>query len=197
MKLEKDGLKIDRKLSELDKYVLRFVERLEDLGIDYVIISGYVAILTGRSRGTEGIDIIIERIDHEKTKEIFEKIKKKGYWCINAGDSEIYGMLSQGIAVRIAEEDRVIPNFELKFPTDDLDQIALENSIEAIIDSNGIKISPIELQIAYKLYLGSEKDIEDAIHLYQLFKDDIDMEKLENWVKEMKVGDKLDEIKEA
>ena len=31
-----------------------------------------------------------------------------------------------------------------------------------------INISPIELQIAYKIYLGSDKDYEDARYLYLL-----------------------------
>jgi len=32
-----------------------------------------------------------------------------------------------------------------------------------------INISPLELQIAFKLYLGSDKDIEDAAYLYEIF----------------------------
>lgn len=197
MKLEEDKLKIDRELSKLDRKVLDFTQKLHDLEINYAIISGYVAILTGRSRGTEDIDMLIERLNCQKIEKIVEEITEAGYWCINPGDREIYQMLKEGLAVRFAEKEKVIPNFELKFPTDKFDRRSLEESIKASLGSKEIKISPIELQIAYKLYLGSEKDIEDALHLYQLFKEDLDKTKLEQLAKEMEVGEELNEVRQA
>lgn len=53
MKYEGNVLRTDKELSVLDRKVLRFKEVLEYLGVGYVLISGYVAILLGRSRGTE------------------------------------------------------------------------------------------------------------------------------------------------
>ena len=47
-------------LSELDKLVLDFVRVLEK-HVDYVLISGYVSILLGRTRITEDIDIFIKK----------------------------------------------------------------------------------------------------------------------------------------
>ena len=35
-------------------------------------------------------------------------------------------------------------------------------------------ISPLEIQIAYKMFLGSLKDLEDAKFLFELFKYEID-----------------------
>ena len=35
-------------------------------------------------------------------------------------------------------------------------------------------VSPIELQIPYRLYLGSDKDIEDAVYLWMLFWETLD-----------------------
>jgi hypothetical protein len=71
----------------------------------------------------------------------------------------------------------------------------MENSIEAEINSSKIKVSPIELQIAYKLFLGSEKDLEDAQHLYQLFNQSLDMESLERFAEQMDVEEGLDELR--
>jgi len=34
-----------------------------------------------------------------------------------------------------------------------------------------VYVPPIELQIAYKLYLGSEKDVEDALYLWEVFRE--------------------------
>jgi hypothetical protein len=50
----------------------------------------------------------------------------------------------------------------------------LKNSRKVLVNRQVLKISPIELQIAYKLFFASEKDVEDARHLYQLFKDKLE-----------------------
>jgi hypothetical protein len=46
---------VTRELSELDRLVLEFVKCLE---FDYVIVAGYVAILLGRARTTDDVDIM-------------------------------------------------------------------------------------------------------------------------------------------
>jgi len=48
-----DNIIFDRELSLLDSFVLNFTELLITNNIKYVIISGYVAILFGRSRISE------------------------------------------------------------------------------------------------------------------------------------------------
>lgn len=48
---------LDRELNELDSLVLEFIKCLQSR---YVIVAGYVAILLGRSRTTDDIDIIVE-----------------------------------------------------------------------------------------------------------------------------------------
>ena len=64
---------------------------------------------------------------------------------------------------------------EFMFPkAPDLDNWVLAHRLEVVLNGISLKISPIELQIPYKLFLGSSKDIEDARHLYMLFKDRLD-----------------------
>ena len=58
---EKKEIITDRELSNLDKLVLKFIKILEK-HVDYVIISGYVSILLGRSRATEDVDVFINKI---------------------------------------------------------------------------------------------------------------------------------------
>ncbi|MBU5688714.1 MAG: hypothetical protein KQA41_00585 [Candidatus Aenigmarchaeota archaeon] len=50
----------NKKINNLDKFVIKFVKILEKY-TRYVIVSGYVSILFGRSRATEDIDIIVEK----------------------------------------------------------------------------------------------------------------------------------------
>lgn len=70
MEFDGDTLVIDRTPSELDEMVLEFTEILDEDDIDYVIVSGYVAILTGRSRATEDIDIVIERLSLKNERQL-------------------------------------------------------------------------------------------------------------------------------
>ena len=48
----------------LNKFTKDFCNIVEKY-CKYVVVSGFMAIATGRSRGTEDIDIIIERIEDD------------------------------------------------------------------------------------------------------------------------------------
>ncbi len=194
LRFDGEKLELARELSKLDEFVLDFVEILEELDLEYVIVSGYVAILTGRSRGTEDVDVIIEELDEKMTREFAEKVKDEGYWCINSEISNIYGMLKDDLAVRFAEKDKVIPNFEVRFALDKFERSAVENKVRVDLEQKILYISPIELQIAYKLFLGSEKDFEDALHLYKLFAEELNEDDLKKYSKQLEVEDNLDEL---
>jgi len=197
MKFEGNTLKIGGELSNLDQKVLDFIEIITEAEIDYVIVSGYVAILTGRSRGTEDIDVILEELNPGETDQIVEKLTENGYWCINSGKDEIYSMLEDDLAVRFAEKDEVIPNFETRFARDEFERTALKERIKVEINSNTLYISPLELQIAYKLHLGTEKDFEDALHLYKSFEDRINPGELDRYAEKLEVKVKLDELRKT
>lgn len=97
-------MKIDRELSKLDRFVLDFTGELDDLNVEYVIVSDYVAVLTGRSRATEDIDVIIEKMSQKKINKFVEDLSEAGYWSINAEGSEIFKMFSEGLSPRFAEK---------------------------------------------------------------------------------------------
>ncbi len=63
--INKNTIKLEKEINQLDRFVFKFIKILEKY-TDYVIVSGYVAILLGRDRGTEDIDIIITKIDMSK-----------------------------------------------------------------------------------------------------------------------------------
>ena len=191
MNLEFEGNEIRMKnkiLTRLDKFIFNFIRILEALDIDYVIVGGYVSILFGRSRGTEDIDILVSFITNDKFKNLYEKIMEENYYFLNSDNpATLYEMLNEGLAVRIAEIDTVIPNIELKFVKNEFDKFSLRNRLRVVINGEVMYISPIEVQIAYKLYLGNDKDIEDAVYLWEIFRDYIDREKLSEFMKKMNV----------
>jgi len=89
--------------------------------------------------------------------------------------------------VRIAKEDTIIPNIELKFVKDDFDNYAIDNRLEVVLGEKHLFISPIELQIPYKLYLGGDKDIEDAIYLWDIFRGKIEVNRLRDFMNALNV----------
>ncbi len=181
MELERVDNKIifKKKINALDELVVSFTDILDSLKIDYVIVSGYVAIVFGRSRATEDIDILIEHISKEKFSELYADIAKKGWWIINTGEvDDAFDMLRENYAIRVAKAKKVIPNFEVKFIKDHVDKYSIENKISVDIGIKTFLMSPIEMQIAYKCYLGSEKDIEDAYFLFSLFEKILDASEL-------------------
>lgn len=185
----KTGIQLEKELNFLDKLVIDFSCILNTHKIKYVIVSGYISILFGRSRTSEDIDIIVENIDFEKFDKLWNDINNSGFECINAADAkDAYGKyLSNGSPIRFSRKNRFIPNIEFKFPKVDLDLWVLSERKEVILNGNKLFISPLELQIAFKLYLGSEKDIEDARYIYRLFEDKINIELLQEFNRKLKV----------
>ena len=169
---------LNRELSELDKFVLDFLKILEK-HVDYVVISGYISILLGRSRATEDVDVYIKRLSFEEFFRMYQDLKKGKFWCLNAEKPlEIFSYLRDGLAVRFARESP-IPNFEIKFPKREIDNETFEDFINVVLPHEKIKISSFERHIAFKkYYLKSDKDIEDALHIEKLFEGDIDYDKV-------------------
>ena len=188
IEFKEDKIIFDRELSLLDSFVLSFTEHLTTNNIKYVIISGYVAILFGRSRIGEDVDIFIEHISFEKFLTFWSEIDRN-YECLNTSNSyEAYNdYLKNHHAIRIAKKRRFIPNIELKFVKNDLDRYSLEHRRHVKIADRSLYLSPLELQIPYKLFLGSEKDIEDARFLFKLFKENLDIVLLKMFLAELKV----------
>ncbi|MBI4164002.1 MAG: hypothetical protein HY512_04010 [Candidatus Aenigmarchaeota archaeon] len=186
--LDKNTIKLDKVESELDSFTLEFTKTLSKYS-DYVLVSGYIAILFGRNRASEDIDIFIPKITEAKLKPLIEELDKNGFWILNEDNDGVHSLLNQGLAVRFAKKGTVEPNAEVKFAKKSTDFYSLENKISVILKSGELLISPIEMNIAYKLFLSSQKDVEDARFLFKLFREKLDMKNLEDFVKLLKVED--------
>ncbi len=196
MEFEYDGtaLKFNKVSTDLDKMVLKFVSMLDKAKIKYVIISGYVAILFGRARGTEDIDIFIEKISAKQLDYLYKLIDSEGYWVLNAdGLGDAFNMLEDSLAIRVARKNEAVPNFEIKFPKKDTDSLSLEKRLKVVLNGKTLFISPLEIQIPFKFWLGTDKDLEDAMHLYGIFKGKLNKSLMSRMGKELKVEKKMRE----
>ena len=182
-------IKLNHKtITQLDTFVLTFISHLKH-HVDYVIISGYVPILFGRTRGTEDIDVFIRKIDKETFTSFYQELISDEFYFLNPEDEHgLFEMLTDQLAIRAAKKDTIIPNIELKFIKDDIDLFTIEQRNQLILNNkHHLYISPIEVEIPYKLYLGSEKDIEDALYLWDIFKDYLDMSLIRRFMKALHV----------
>ena len=197
IELRNGTLLVEREPNQLDELAIDFSEILDRFGIEHAYIAGYVSILAGRARSTEDIDILIEVIDEETAGELAETLDEEGFWGAAMPLTSMYEMLSNGDNIWVAPDDQVTPHLELKFARDEFDRASLENAIEARIADETIPIGPLELQVAYKLHLGAQKDIEDAIHLYILFEQSLSTARLKEWVTRLGVEDEYERLKRA
>lgn len=172
-------IKLDKILNDLDRFVLKFIKILEKHA-DYVIVSGYVSILFGRSRATEDIDIFIKELSKAQFAALYDDLKDSRYWCLNGESAdEIYSYLQEGLSIRFADEGETIPNFEVKFSKKKSALMAFADALTVQIGEDKVKLSSLERQIAYKrYYLKSDKDLEDAAYIEKLFKEHINPSKV-------------------
>lgn len=183
--MSKASIRLVKELNDLDRLVIDFVRILDRNKVKYVLVSGYVSILFGRSRSSEDIDIIVKKIPKRRFSVLWQEISKKNFECLvpDNFESAYAKYLMKHTSIRFSRKDQPIPNIEFMFPkAEDLDNWVLKNGRQVRLNRYALKISPIELQIAYKLFLGSKKDIEDARHLYQLFKENLNPKLLSDFL---------------
>ncbi|MFT4309536.1 MAG: hypothetical protein ACMXYL_03550 [Candidatus Woesearchaeota archaeon] len=169
----------DKILNNLDRFVIDFINVFEKHS-DYVIVSGYVSIILGRSRISEDVDLIFNKKSKEEFIKIHEDMLRKGFWCLNSDDiEELYSLLESKHSIRYGFNNNPFPNMEIKFAKNQIDYLALKTRIIVRLPSKDIYISDLNLQIAFKeKILASSKDIEDAMHLRKTFKEQIEEDKI-------------------
>ena len=196
MKLEwkRTHIQLEKELNSLDMFVIDFTKLLDEMNIKYVLVSGYVAILFGRSRSSEDIDMMMETVD-ESTFSLLWNALKKRFWCLNTSISKeaFVEYLNQGLALRFAYQNTAIPNMEVKLVKNELDDWTLSQRQKVKLNNTLLHISPLELQIPFKLFLGSQKDMEDARYLNNIFKDKLNRQMLHDFARKLKIEQELRE----
>jgi hypothetical protein len=171
----------------LETFVHDFV-RIVDRYAKYIIVSGFVVIAHGRARGTEDVDMILERMDKERFSRLHSDIIKGGFECVQGTDANnLYTYLSDNLSIRYVRKGTFVPDMEVKLAKDSLDDEQLLLRKKLPLTGMDVFFSSIEANIAFKEeLLKSDKDIDDARHLRAVYKDKIDEQEILRVKKEIR-----------
>jgi hypothetical protein len=169
----------------LDKFCEDFCNIVEQ-HCRYIIVSGFLVIASGRTRGTEDIDMIIEKISLEKWKLLFKELEENGFTCMQSSNPEtVFEYLDDATSIRFIRENEPLPEMEIKFSKDELDQLQLNQRVKLELTGLNVWFSNVNINIAFKEeYLKSNKDLEDAKHLRIVYREMINEDEI-NRIKEM------------
>ena len=182
--LEKNAIAIQRGLTELDLFAKKFLDILKK-HTNYLVVSGFVSICAGRTRGTEDIDIIIPAMAREKFSALFKELEKNNFWCYQ-GDNpkDVYTYIKDLNSIRFAKTNEIFPNIEL-IPFNQAKKakfFEFSHPQKIKIRDFEFNAPPLEFEILYKeIVLKGKKDIEDAKHLRIFFAEIIKEEKFKEY----------------
>ena len=161
-KLENETIIVNRELSELDLFLKDFLNILKKYS-DYLVVSGFVSISTGRVRGTEDIDVLVKIPEKNNFELLFNGLLSGNFWFYQ-GDSyeEVYPYIKNMQNIRFARINELFPNIEF-IPINESKKAKFyefTHPQKIKIQDFEFKIPPIEFEILYKeIILAGKKDI--------------------------------------
>jgi hypothetical protein len=194
MEFTDEGIVVEKEPCTLDELILGVAAVLERVGVQYVVVSGYVAVLLGRARATEDIDVLTERFDADTADTLASRLREAGYWGSAMPLDDLHVTLADDLPVRVAQSGDRVPNVELKFVADEFDRRSLSDTISVTFGDQTLRVVRPELQIAYKLGMSADRDFEDARYLYETVGDALSEERLETYVDQLGVRTQYDRL---
>lgn len=155
----------------------------------YILFSGFVAIAHGRSRATEDIDIIIEKLSGEDFISLHEDLVGHGFECMQSYNVKVIyrDYLREGSSVRYTRKGKFLLEMKLKFSKDELDEEQIDSRQKIPFTKLDVYFSSIEGNIAFKeKFLGADKDLEDAQRLRIIYEGELNEEKIKSLKKRIR-----------
>lgn len=156
--------------------------KIIDKYTEYIIVSGFVVIASGRIRGTEDVDMIIKPLNEESFVKLHKALYKNGFVAIQSDNPlDLYSYLKEWLSIRYTLKDKPVPEMEVKFAKDELDHYQIKTKIKLPLTGLDVWFGSINMNIAFKEeLLKSPKDIEDAKHLRIVYSELVDEGKIIN-----------------
>ena len=163
-------VRVVKEVHEIDAFVLKTMSILSKY-TDYVIVSGYVAIFFGRSRGSEDVDMFIKEMSKERFVAMYQEFVRNGFeFSIDAPEELYEEYLTKGLPVGVWEKDLPLLRLDMKLPKTRSQHMLFTDRIKVFFSTTFLWIASIESTIAYKEEIArSEKDLLDAKHLRVVF----------------------------
>ena len=163
-------ISLSKELNEIDNFVIKTTEIIQK-HVEYVIVSGYVAIFFGRSRISEDVDLFIKELSLEKFKEMYAEFVENGFEWIIEDPLELYNdYLKEGIPIGVWIKNAPLLRLDMKFPKELSQHGLFKNKIKVKFNNYLLWMADIESTIAYKEEIAkSDKDIKDSKHLRFVF----------------------------
>lgn len=176
---------MEREISDrniLDKFCEDFCAIVEK-HCKYIVVSGFQAIASGRTRGTEDIDLIMEKIDERRWKDLFQDLGKNNFVCMQTSSAaEAYEYLRDNTSIRFTRHGALLPEMEVKFAKDLLDNLQIKSRVKLPLTGLNVWFGEVNINIAFKEeLLKSTKDLEDARHLRIVYEELINEEEIKNF----------------
>jgi hypothetical protein len=81
MELSEDRIRLhDVERNAYDELAIGTTAVLERLEVDSAVVAGYLAILLGRTRATEDVDVIVEPLSADRATALATALREAGYW---------------------------------------------------------------------------------------------------------------------
>ena len=155
--------------------------KVVELHCRYIIVSGFVAISTGRTRATEDIDMILPRLDVKTFELLHRGLTVAGFEAMQSDSAQTLfnDYLKDGLSIRYVKIGMALPEMEIKFSKDALDDYQLKTRVKIPLTGLDLWFSSISMNIAFKEeFLKSDKDLEDARHLRKVFEAEVNEDEI-------------------
>jgi len=87
MRFAPGRISLSKELNDLDRLALDFSTILRRQKVRHVFVAGYIAILFGRSRVSEDIDVLMEEVPPERFRTLWKALTRR-FECHNASAPE-------------------------------------------------------------------------------------------------------------
>ena len=177
-------------IDPISKSLEKLVWYFENHEIPYVIVGGAAVIVTGRTRATLDVDIIL---DHRKVdrQDFIKFLQKNGF---DATEADLDGFDLEELCTIFLKDGMF--KIDLKGKYTSSDKQAIDMAIDSVYDDLAIKVANPINTILYKLKISTEQNYEDALAVYVRNSDTINIELMKEMAKEQKILNKLEDFLE-
>lgn len=177
-------------MRSFEKMILDFIDVLEKIKMDYVIIGGIAVSAWGNPRTTKDLDIIVV-LKIEKLDELHEKLQKAGF-SVNKEDIKLG--IREKIYFTIFDKYSEY-HVDAKGVYDEVDALTVKNKVGILYEGCTMYIASAEDTVAHKLLFGGVQDIKDAESIVVRQKN-LDSEYLEELCRNLEVLNEFQNMKE-